>query len=1061
MVAQMLKIWYNHEMRRRLRLLAYGLLLVLAILLYREWVERNRLPLFLPLGFSTAINAPIILEEAALNPTNWLDPQQSAVVDAEDFDSQTSNVSAPSRATDILVIGATLGGLSAALSAAEDGATVLVATPNDWKEEIRTYAGTFVTATPPAFAESEIERLLQRALSGSIRTPSIVSSTIERLVQTQPQLEILSSYSLTLLSRNDEGHIDRALLQRNDGTHAIVVRLKILIDGTREGSTLAKAGVKTTSGWDAREDTEDPASLPATSIQALSEGFTLSGATVPGIGKRLGGLTMQMGIIDRGFGGQFIAPHHAEDCWILDSDVTSFALATPVLRATKTDCAATATLSTSYQDSVELFYINHGNDTVSLAVDLGTNAALNIVTHMNPAEKIVRIGAFSVGPHSPLTITVRSALPAEHLEGFVVRKLNTNSDATVRTTEDQRAAAFITSTWAATTHDIYLRTTTESDTLNVHIDDQSQSAHRIGEDTFILRDIVLTPGEHSLHIADGHGPSHSTIIPIAPHSKTNPLIDNHDDTVTAILHASDAYSAHILPPANGMYDVWIRSNRSRSAMLIMNDKTEEWPVADTWTFAGTRWLTRHGLRAEAKGSIDIVAIPNTVRDVYVVPVSPKETVTLTDLPYGRYRVVSDGPDNPRSIRLYHDTQSIQELTFDPSDGPYEAHDNVAHHHPSLKIEGTQPWPQNVVFYEYTDTANPLPLSTLSGALMRVSRNEYIFEPFKNGIGPVTIGTLESSTLQHHIRSMHEDAYVFLRYGTLRNEVTQQCSSLSDITCDTRRYERHPTMFGTADALGRSALTTDGRRLIGKDILRSINTDTHATAIVTVVGVASTPTILSPSEQTQHALTQLIRSLDENVGGESQPITLTLGMFLPREDTKNILAITTLSATHAAAQSLQSPSIELAIGSAIGHVAAFALLKEHIPLELLRQSPDAMKRLQYFLVEKGLSVIAYPNITDDQLLLKAIQRRMMNGQWPPTSLEGATTFGKNTIRTVGDALRLLPGAPSGSTSQELVNFGISNGFVSEKMLRLDPSELLQLPLTEEFLLKAEYLLTHTH
>lgn len=1067
-------------MRRALKPLAYGLLIVLAMLLYREWVERNRLPLFLPLGFSTSPDETIISDIDATDPNNWLDPVQSIVVEASIFDTYATDAEATTQSADILVIGATMGGLSAALAGAEDGATVLLATPRDWMEEIRTYAGEYAAETHLPFAQSEIERILRHSLSGSVQTPSTIGSFFEDRVQDQERLEILSSYSLILFSKNTNGRIDRALLQSSNGSNAIVVRFSMLIDGTREGSTLAKAGIDTVSGWDAREDTGDPASLPADAIKALHEGLTLSGHTIPGIGKRLGGLRMHMGVVDHGYGGRFIAPNQASDCWIKDpKNDTALISGQPIMRATKTDCVATFDVSTSFQDSMELFFINHGNDGLSITIERDNSPPLHIVTHVDRAERFIRIGAFPVSRDSPLRITVHSLLPTDRLEGFIARKLNTGSAGITLTMNDDRPTSFMTDTWAATTHDIYVHAATETDTVRMQIDDRLHDAHRIGEDTFRLQEFVLTPGEHLIQIPDGHDRYDITVIPVAPQIGSNPFTNEKNDQPagwidsdqhTAILHAAHAREARIIPPANGMYDVWIRSNRSRAAVLTIGNNTEHRPISTAWTSIGTRLLTKEGLTVTTGGNIEVIALPNTMRDTFTVQVSEKEPATLLDLPSGRYRLVSDGPSNPRIIRLHHDDDSVQEMVFDPSDDPYTSRDILLHDGSSLTIELSQPWPQNVTFHEFTDTADPLPPSTISGALTHVSRNLLLFEPFRHGVGPVTIGTLESSALQQHLRTLLEDAYVLLRYGGSYGDL---CSEKTDVTCDTRRFERTSTIFGTNDALGSFAITTDGRRLVGKDTLRTDGTDTESGGIITVSGVSVLPNILSPDEQSRDTFKRVMSSLRTKKNISARPtyletplptrdISLTLGMFLPKNGNDNILAVSALSATHAAQQSLRGTAIELAIGGAIGHIASYALLQERLPLETINLSPNAMERLKYFLIERGTTVVPMPQPTDDPLLQKAMQRRIIRNQWPPASLTSATTFGKNNVSTVGDALRSLPGAPQGNDKEEIIRFGMENGFLTDIMLQMDEDELLLLPLHEKFLLKAEYLLqTNPH
>jgi hypothetical protein len=204
------------------------------------------------------------------------------------------------------------------------------------------------------------------------------------------------------------------------------------------------------------------------------------------------------------------------------------------------------------------------------------------------------------------------------------------------------------------------------------------------------------------------------------------------------------------------------------------------------------------------------------------------------------------------------------------------------------------------------------------------------------------------------------------------------------------------------------------------------------------------------------------------------VALTLGMFFADAAPNVLAANATLSATHGASAALRSPSSKLTVGNAIGHAVAFALRREHSGIDFIASSPAATRRLQEYLVDSGVEVLPVDTGDDDPLLLRALQRRFLDGRirlapaWAGRLTYDAvpdvdpraiaeSLFGNGDPHTVGEALRFLPEAPEDATDVELLDLGLKNGFLTPKVLVFSLREIMDLPLDDALLYKLDYLL----
>jgi hypothetical protein len=526
MVARNIQIWYNHEMHRpRLRKLALVGTVLFSLALYREWVQRNQPPLFQSLGFFENALPVVTPETAAQDPGNWNDPVEPTVVDEEAFAELVREMRATESRADVLVTGATFGGVAAALSAADEGLTVALSTPYDLREEILAEAGEYASRRVETPYGSSIERELRawtRVTRGTDENanglPSDIAGFFLQRIEASQAIGVYQKNTVATFGRGPDGRIDRAILQAIDGSDVTAITFSYVIDGSNDGWALAQAGVPTRASWH-DSDAEDVPAVPSEeAMEALATGYSMSGRTIPGIGRRLEGAKMFMGVRDRGYNGMFVAPSDADECWQQEwgENQKAFMADGTVLRTREVGCVATMRVESAFEDTVELFFINHGNDSLSAAVTFGSGQTVNLVKRFAPSERFIRMGAFPLGPDSPIVVATNSALPTDRVEGLVARKMNTGYAAPSFETENGAQIAFTTGGWNSTVHDMYVSTDSIVGISDVVLDGVPFPVKTLGKGSYVLEGVPLGVGNHVLRIPGTDGVQRVSAVPVAP-----------------------------------------------------------------------------------------------------------------------------------------------------------------------------------------------------------------------------------------------------------------------------------------------------------------------------------------------------------------------------------------------------------------------------------------------------------------------------------------------------------------------------------------------------------------
>ncbi len=1203
------------------------LLLALAVALYREWVIRSRPPLFKSLGFYESAIPVTTFEQDVQRPTSWTDKRATIVVDEATFDQRARG--AVEQTVGVLVVGGTWGGTAAALAASEAGVDVLLATEHDWRQEMLSRAGMLLTEDAPSVEPSSLEWEIRTKFANRMKRamPYEIVDFLEEKMESLPTLSLQSQYSVIAMNRDDSRLLHRALLQNNENPDDMLsVRFSLLIDGTDDGSLLALAGVETLSGWDSTESTGEPRTLSADALRHLAEGYSMSGRTIVGIGKRLDGMRVQMGMTDRGYHGTFTAPTYASTCWERDTKTKAVMIGMTVLRARSTDCTAQFNIQSPFRDTVEIFFINHGSDSLSFTVRTGSGIPLSLEMHADPSKPFVRIGAFPTSPESPLVIQMHSSLPTDKIEGVIVRKMNTAASPFQRMLLRTQELLFSAGPWGTTAYDIYVHSTSQPVPPTLLLNGVTLPTERAGNDTFVVHHVSLPFGQQSLYIAEQSLSGFITLVPLSPSDSEIPLTPSSNPMITgaqawevtptesgtvllkaprnacavsctfslvekgttlpvfdgsrtrfvgtptasvlldtASVKAGVTYvvslitagsepitpslsylgrgsdlisignnSAIVEPPTEGhMYDIWVRASRAKHAKVKLHDKEITVGSLGSWEYAGTTIVMNNDISINAGGTVELLALPNTFLDSYQTTMRPHESLRIpaNNLPVGTYGIGIIGADTASTISVRDEVNhSVQHMTFEKQTDFRIAPERLTIAHRNITLESPADWPQDITLFE-------LPISPMfnspmaqSGALfvplqasspnpndtiLASGCGAMIFDPMRSGIAPITIGLIGDPRLYDRTHDIMEDLFAYVRFG----KPSGLCSPSNDPTCDSRRYVRDPSIFETDDAQSLHPMIVDGRRLRGMDVLSvsgafaipiecgsfcaricvpgsivnsrcvdaTKNQPAISTALVAVRGTNTLPTIASLDEHALQTTSLLFRQLRRDGVFKTNPtyletpfegrdFSLTLAMIVSETEPNVLSANTTISATHAASRALRSVSTEMAIGEAVGHAASFALTEEHESLAFIARSSDAMKRLQRSLIHRGTIIIPIFDASNDRLLLKEIQSRILEGasRVVPTRTNNRLTFhteifpnndattlrgrvyGERPIQTMRDALVLLPGSPGDGNLLNLLRFGIANGFVTQKMLFFSLDEIMRQPVDDELLLKAHYL-----
>jgi len=354
--------------------------------------------------------------------------------------------SIPLSTTDILVYGSSLGGIGAAITAAENGATVILATDSeriggqavesgmsafdDLKQQWELwgiYGDLYRSLFPLAANESSFYSGLGEPIVGRIGAPP---DTIEQYflnrIRSNPRITLLTGYSISNFVQRKRKWSE-ALLTNMHTAERHRVKFTYLVDGTTTGRILEQTNTPLRLGLDAAEETGEANALPLAARTAFIEGATINGKKYVGLGNRIQAVTSPFVLLDRGYPGIFIpAPLQNTPCALPIASSANLITKTRTVRLSTSGCQMKIPLSPEFDDMYDVFLVQHGEGSAAIALysSLWPTAPLTRLLYLKKNQELLQIGAFPLSrTHSSvLTITATSGEPL--IEGIILVKKN-------------------------------------------------------------------------------------------------------------------------------------------------------------------------------------------------------------------------------------------------------------------------------------------------------------------------------------------------------------------------------------------------------------------------------------------------------------------------------------------------------------------------------------------------------------------------------------------------------------------------------------------------------------
>ncbi|OIO55558.1 hypothetical protein AUJ46_01150 [Candidatus Peregrinibacteria bacterium CG1_02_54_53] len=345
--------------------------------------------------------------------------------------------------TDILIYGASLGGTSAAITAAEHGAKVVLAT------ESETVGGQATEAGMSAFDDvrrnwedngiyGDLLLFLQKKRGGTGSNVGLGKAVVGRAASIPDDFEEffrsrLQHENINLLTgqrlievRKKGGLWSEALL-RDIQTHDVIrIRYHYLVDGTTTGKLLAMTETPFNLGIDAQSATEEISALHDKVRRGFIEGETNEkGQVIGGLGNRTQAMTSAFFLLDRGYPGEFFPPKEQQRCWKKAGSGSAIADAS-VLVSSDIPCPLEIPVTTESSDIFDVYLVHQGGSVrVFAASPLWQDLPLSFDLALPANEQYTRVGAFPIEAGR----TVSFSLVAQHgtstkIEGLILVKKN-------------------------------------------------------------------------------------------------------------------------------------------------------------------------------------------------------------------------------------------------------------------------------------------------------------------------------------------------------------------------------------------------------------------------------------------------------------------------------------------------------------------------------------------------------------------------------------------------------------------------------------------------------------
>ncbi|MEI8230263.1 MAG: FAD-dependent oxidoreductase [Candidatus Peregrinibacteria bacterium] len=503
----------------------------------------------------------------------------------------------PTLSTDILIYGSSLGGTSAAITAAENGSSIILATDSSM------IGGQAVEAGMSAFDDSntdwqnfglygDLQAFLQKkygTVSGSHfglgssknGTVSTLPSDIEEFflarIHSNPLITLLTENELVAVHKNWLGKFVSATLREKKSGMTKTIAFRYMVDGTETGKVLKKAGVETAVGFDTQEDTKEPSALPRQVRDCLVDGCTIDGKVITGLSNRVQAVSAPFAMLDKGYPGTFYPVSKAlADCW-LPSAKKSFIRGAETFEANRAGCTATILIAPDFDDIYDVFFINQGKNSfqTSLSTELWGSSPINTDILTSATENFVKMGTFAFTRSSPTRITLTSLTPSSAIEGVILVAKNIHEPPVIISNPQEKTLSYARSglKYVQATITITTRAPLTTDTVRFSVDGSQVEAKMTGLSTYSAESIPLDL--NGSMIFQNILPSLLSSVLLTPSAAASPsALSFEGDSPETMIPVEEAKAASIFSSVSRPVKEWTFTSTESGTHLFAMDGLE-------------------------------------------------------------------------------------------------------------------------------------------------------------------------------------------------------------------------------------------------------------------------------------------------------------------------------------------------------------------------------------------------------------------------------------------------------------------------------------------------------
>ncbi|MDO8469127.1 MAG: FAD-dependent oxidoreductase [Candidatus Peribacter sp.] len=348
--------------------------------------------------------------------------------------------------TDILIFGSSLGGTSAAIIAAEQGANVILATDE------HTVGGQAVESGMSAFDDvgkgwenwglyADLQKFLWARSGNSdsyhagLGLPQVgrIGSTADDIsafflerIRKNSRITLLTGHTISDFKKKNGQWYAATLTDTLSGEQK-PVRFHYLVDGTMTGRLYEQTQTPFRLGMDTTEETGEQFALPQAVRDAFVSGTTVNNKKLGGVGNRVQAVTSPFALLDHGYPGTFIPiPPEGNGCLSPATDVQSLIAGAQVYRMGSDACQARMVLAPEFFDTYDVYLVQHGSGSVhaTVASPLWPDAPLSRLLAFGAEREPVSLGSFPLSRAYAATLTVATVSGDPRVEGVLLVQKN-------------------------------------------------------------------------------------------------------------------------------------------------------------------------------------------------------------------------------------------------------------------------------------------------------------------------------------------------------------------------------------------------------------------------------------------------------------------------------------------------------------------------------------------------------------------------------------------------------------------------------------------------------------